>query len=47
MTKRMLIMIGAIVVLLLILIFGFIMHIRTLIASAPKPFPQTDRKSVV
>ena len=41
MTKRMLIMIGAIVVLLLILIFGFIMHIRTLIASAPKPFPQT------
>ncbi|MCK9684149.1 efflux RND transporter periplasmic adaptor subunit [Scleromatobacter humisilvae] len=41
MTKRMLIMIGGIVVLLLVLIGGFIMHIRTLIASAPKPFPQT------
>jgi membrane fusion protein, multidrug efflux system len=41
MTKRMLIMIGGILVLLLILIGGFILHIRTLIASAPKPFPQT------
>jgi len=41
MTKRMLIMIGGIVVLLAVLILGFIMHIRTLIASSPKPFPQT------
>jgi membrane fusion protein (multidrug efflux system) len=41
MTKRMLIMIGGILVLLLVLIGGFILHIRTLIASAPKPFPQT------
>ena len=40
-TKRMLIMIGAVLVLLAILAIGFILHIRTLIASAPKPGPQT------
>jgi len=41
MTKRMLIMIGGLVVLVLILAGGFFMHIKTLMASAPKPFPQT------
>jgi membrane fusion protein (multidrug efflux system) len=41
MTKRMLIMIGGIVVLILVLGFGFYLHIQKLIASAPKPFPQT------
>jgi membrane fusion protein (multidrug efflux system) len=41
MTKRMLIMIGGIVVLVLILIGGFALHIKKLIASAPKPYPQT------
>ena len=41
MTKRMLIMIGGIVVLVAILAFGFFLHIKTLIASAPKPFAQT------
>ena len=41
MTKRMLIMIGAMVLLLVALGIGFFLHIRTLIASAPKPFPQT------
>jgi len=41
MTKRMLIMIGGIVVLVLVLIGGFALHIRNLIASSPKPTPQT------
>ena len=41
MTKRMLIMIGAVLVLVLVLAGGFFLHIKTLIASAPKPFPQT------
>ena len=41
MTKRMLIMIGGIVVLILALAFGFYLHIQKLIGSAPKPFPQT------
>jgi membrane fusion protein (multidrug efflux system) len=41
MTKRMLIMIGAIVVLVLILAGGFALHIKNLIANAPKPGPQT------
>jgi membrane fusion protein (multidrug efflux system) len=41
MTKRMLIMIGGIVVLVLILAGGFALHIKKLIASAPKPFAQT------
>ena len=40
-TKRMLIMVGAVVVLVLILAGGFVLHIRTLIASSPKPGPQT------
>jgi membrane fusion protein (multidrug efflux system) len=37
----MLIMIGGIVVLVLILAGGFALHIRSLMAAAPKPFPQT------
>jgi membrane fusion protein (multidrug efflux system) len=41
MTKRMLIMIGGILVLVAILVGGFILHIQKLIASSPKPTPQT------
>jgi membrane fusion protein (multidrug efflux system) len=41
MTKRMLIMIGAMVLVLLALAFGFYLHIQKLIASAPKPAPTT------
>jgi membrane fusion protein (multidrug efflux system) len=41
MTKRMLIMIGGILVLVVILGGGFALHIRKLMASAPKPYPQT------
>ncbi len=41
MTKRMLIMIGGILLLVLILAGGFFLHIRTLMASAPKPTPMT------
>ncbi len=41
MTKRMLIMIGGILVLVLILAGGFALHIKKLIASSPKPTPST------
>ncbi len=41
MTKRMLIMLGCILVLVAALAFGFYLHIQKLIASAPKPGPQT------
>jgi len=41
MTKRMLIMLGGVVLLIAILAFGFFLHIRQLIASSPKPSPQT------
>ena len=41
MTKRMLIMIGGLVVLVALLAFGFYLHIQKLIASAPKPSAQT------
>jgi len=41
MTKRMLIMIGGVLVLVLVLAGFFALHIKKLIASAPKPFPQT------
>jgi membrane fusion protein (multidrug efflux system) len=37
----MLIMIGGVLVLVLILAGGFFLHIQKLMASAPKPFPQT------
>ncbi len=40
-TKRILIMLGCVVVLVAVLAFGFIRHINTLIASAPRPGPQT------
>ena len=41
MTKRMLIMIGGILVLVLLLVGGFALHIKNIIASQPKPSPQT------
>ena len=41
MTKRMLIMIGGVLVLVALLVGGFILHIQKLIASQPKPAPQT------
>lgn len=41
MTKRMLIMIGGVLVLVLVLAGGFVLHIRQLMANAPKPTPQT------
>lgn len=41
MTKRMFIMLGAVVVLVAALAFGFYLHIQKLMAAAPKPGPQT------
>ena len=41
MTKRMFIMLGGVLILVAVLAFGFFLHIKTLIASAPKPGPQT------
>lgn len=41
MTKRMLIMIGGVLLLTAALAFGFYLHIQKMIASAPKPTPQT------
>ena len=41
MTKRMLIMLGGILLLVLILAGGFFLHIKKLMAAAPKPGPQT------
>lgn len=41
MTKRMLIMIGAVIVLIAALAGGKYLQIRKLIASIPKPQPQT------
>ncbi len=46
-TKRMLIMLGAVLVLVLVLALGFFLHIRKLVASAPKPTPQTVTTAVV
>ena len=40
-TKRMLWMIGGVLVLVALLALGFFLHIKKLIASAPKPGPQT------
>jgi membrane fusion protein (multidrug efflux system) len=40
MTKRMFIMLGGIVLLVVVLGLGFFMHIRSLMAAAPKPAPQ-------
>src|SRR4051812_12436844 len=47
MTKRMLIMLGGVLLLVAILAFGFFLHIKTLIASAPKAGPQTVSSTVV
>ena len=41
MTKRMLIMLGCVLLLVAALAFGFYLHIRKLIASSPKPGAQT------
>jgi len=41
MTKRMLIMLGCVVVLIAVIVLGFVLYIKKMIASAPKPFPQT------
>jgi membrane fusion protein (multidrug efflux system) len=41
MTKRMLIMLGCVVLLIAVLAGGFFLHIQKLIASSPKPSPQT------
>ncbi len=40
-TKRMLIMLGGVLLLTAVLALGFYLHIRKLIASSPKPGPQT------
>lgn len=47
MTKRMLIMLGSVLVLIAALALGFFLHIRELIASSPKPGPQTVTAAVV
>jgi membrane fusion protein (multidrug efflux system) len=47
MTKRMLIMIGGVLLLVLILAGGFALYIKKMIASAPKPFPQTVTAATV
>ncbi len=47
MTKRMLIMVGGVLVLIAALAFGFFLHIRQIIASSPKPQPQTVTATAV
>ncbi len=47
MTKRMLIMLGCVVVLIAALAFGFYLHIQQIIANSPKPQPQTVTTAVV
>jgi len=47
MTKRMLIMLGCVLVLIAALAFGFYLHIQKLIANSPKPGPQTVTTAVV
>ncbi|QEL54654.1 efflux RND transporter periplasmic adaptor subunit [Chromobacterium paludis] len=46
MTKRMLIMLGCVLALIVALGVGFFLHIQKLIASAPKPGPQTVTTAV-
>src|SRR5579862_5300698 len=41
MTKRMIIMLGCVILLIAALAFGFYLHIRQVIANSPKPGPQT------
>ncbi|MCC7601005.1 efflux RND transporter periplasmic adaptor subunit [Janthinobacterium sp. FW305-129] len=45
--KRMLIMLGAVVLLIALLALGFFLHIRQLMASSPKPTPQTVSATIV
>ena len=47
MTKRMLIMLGCVVILIAALAYGFYLHIQQVIASSPKPSPQTVTTAVV
>ena len=47
MTKRMLIMLGCVVVLIAVLALGFFLHIQQMIANSPKPEPQTVTAAVV
>jgi membrane fusion protein (multidrug efflux system) len=47
MTKRMLIMLGCVVVLIAALAFGFFLHIQQMIANSPKPGPQTVTTAIV
>ena len=47
MTKRMLIMLGCVLVLIAALAFGFYLHIQQIIANSPKPEPQTVTTAVV
>ncbi|OHX16653.1 efflux transporter periplasmic adaptor subunit [Chromobacterium amazonense] len=46
MTKRMLIMLGGVALLIVVLGVGFFLHIQKLIASSPKPGPQTVSTTV-
>ena len=46
-TKRMLIMLGAVVLLIALLALGFFLHIRQLMASSPKPAPQTVSATII
>ncbi len=46
-TKRMLVMLGGLLVLVLILALGFFLHIKKMMASAPKPGPQTVTTAIV
>src|SRR5437660_5296177 len=41
MTKRMLITLGGVILLIAILAFGFFLHVRQMIANSPKPSAQT------
>ena len=45
--KRMLIMLGAVVLLIALLALGFFLHIRQLMASSPKPTPQTVSATII
>ena len=47
MTKRMLMMLGGVVIIIAALAFGFFLHIKQLMANAPKPTPQTVTAAVV
>ncbi|WP_215405392.1 efflux RND transporter periplasmic adaptor subunit [Janthinobacterium sp. JC611] len=46
-TKRMLIMLGAVLLLIALLALGFFLHIRQLMASSPKPAPETVSATII